>query len=105
MLTSSKSQSVVRQTVQGSSFEERVFNSSVSLKVAISQYAMHLSVDERYRLFKQLDSILNTDDWHEDDKLPAASSFQDFLKWMIYSKYFKCTCGLAHSTCSVDRKF
>jgi hypothetical protein len=78
-----------RWVPEAAGFEERVFNSLVSLKVAVSQYAMHLSTDERQRLFAELDSVINTDDWHEEDKLPAIESFRDFLKWMIYSKYNK----------------
>lgn len=69
------------------SFDERIFDSLVSLKVAISQYAMHLDASERRRLFEELDSKINVEDWHEDDMLPAVSSLQEFLKWMIYSKH------------------
>jgi hypothetical protein len=75
--------------IQTSSFEEKVFSSLVSLKVSVSKYAMHLSHHERHRVFQQLDSVINTDDWHEEDELPQIGAFEDFLKWMIYSKYFK----------------
>jgi hypothetical protein len=80
---------VSRSVPEAAGFEERVFNSLVSLKVAVSQYAMHLSTEERQRLFGELDSVINTEDWHEEDQLPAIDSFRDFLKWMIYSKYNK----------------
>jgi len=73
------------------SFDERIFDSLVSLKVAISQYAMHLGAAERQRLFEELDSKINVEDWHEDDTLPAVSSLQEFLKWMIYSKHCQWT--------------
>jgi hypothetical protein len=69
------------------SFEEKIFNSLVSLKVAVAAYAMHLDGDERARLFAALDDKINVDDWHEDDALPAVRSFVDFLKWMIFARH------------------
>lgn len=79
--------SIIR-AVSRPSFEERLFDSLVSLKVAVSQYAMHLPSDERRRIFDRLDSVINVDDWHEEDNLPILNSFRDFLKWMIYAKRF-----------------
>jgi hypothetical protein len=73
------------------SFEEHIFDTLVSLKVAVSQYAMHLGRDERARLFEELDSKINVEDWHEGDKLPTPQSFVEFLKWMIYSKHSEWT--------------
>jgi hypothetical protein len=75
----------------GRTFEEKIFDSLVSLKVAVSAYAMHLSADERSRLFAELDDKINVDDWHEEDKLPAVNSFLQFLKWMIYAHHHKWT--------------
>jgi len=91
LLGSSTPQTFTRITPQQSSFQEKIFTSLVSLKIAVSQYAMHLSSDERHRIFDQLDFVINIDDWHEDDNLPSPQSFQNFLKWMIYSKYFRWT--------------
>ena len=97
VLTPNKTQTVERPIVPSVSFEEKVFNALVSLKVTISQYAMHLSGDERGRLFDALDSVINVDDWHEEDTLPTPKSFKEFLKWMIYSKYLKWTSiGVSH---------
>lgn len=75
----------------GHTFEEKIFDSLVSLKVAVSAYAMHLSADERSRLFAELDDKINVDDWHEEDKLPAVHSFVQFLKWMIFARHHKWT--------------
>jgi hypothetical protein len=72
-------------------FEEKIFDSLVSLKVAVAAYAMHLSADERDRLFAELDDKINVDDWHEEDKLPAVYLFVQFLKWMIFSGHQKWT--------------
>jgi hypothetical protein len=73
------------------SFEEKIFDALVSLKLAVAHYAMHLGIDERARLFAELDDKINADDWHEDDKLPTAHSFVQFLKWMIFAGYHKWT--------------
>jgi uncharacterized UPF0160 family protein len=80
---------VTRAIPEATDFAERVFNSLVALKVAVSQYAMHMSDAERHRIFAELDSVINTEDWHEEDELPKVEAFKDFLKWMIYSKYNK----------------
>jgi hypothetical protein len=82
-------QTFLRTVPESASFEEQIFNSLVSLKVAVSQYAMHLTTEERHRIFAELDSLINVDDWHEDDQLPNIVAFKDFMKWMIYSRYFK----------------
>lgn len=85
LVLSKGSEKIFQQVSAGGSFEERLFHSLVSLKVSISTFAMHLSAAERARLFEALDDTINVDDWHEGDKLPAAASFQQFLRWMIYS--------------------
>lgn len=77
----------IQQTgIGGEPFETRVFDALVALKVAISQYAMHLSSNDRHKLFDQLDFVVNVDDWHEEDALPVVQSFQNFLKWIVYTK-------------------
>src|SRR5487761_1059138 len=72
---------VLRSVPQQASFEEKIFNSLVALKISVSQYAMHLSNDERRRLFVRLDEVINIEDWHEEDTLPILGSFINFLKW------------------------
>lgn len=88
-VSAKKSGTVIQSIPQQASFDEKLFDSLVQLKVAVSQYAMHLPADERHRIFERLDSVINLDDWHEEDKLPRLESFRDFLKWMIYAKHFQ----------------
>jgi hypothetical protein len=83
-----KGRSILRAVPKFASFEEKIFDSLVSLKVAVSQYAMHLPKEERFRLFARLDELINVEDWHEDDTLPTSSSFVSFLKWIIFSENF-----------------
>jgi hypothetical protein len=73
------------------SFEEKLFDSLVSLKVAVATYAMHLSADERSQLFAELDEKINPDGWHQDDTFPGVESFVQFLKWMIFAGHHKWT--------------
>jgi hypothetical protein len=87
-LGAQSSKSVVRSTPIQANLQQRVFDSGVEMKVAVSQYAMHLSPETRQKLFHDLDEVVNVDDWYEEDTLPRYDSFRDFLKWIIYSKRF-----------------
>jgi hypothetical protein len=87
-ISSQKGQTLLRSVPQQASFEEKIFDSLVALKVAVSRYAMHLPAEERVRLFVRLDQLINVEDWHGEDTLPLLSSFVDFLKWIIFSENF-----------------
>jgi hypothetical protein len=89
MVVGRQLQTLARAIPESANFAEQVFNSLVALKVSVSQYAMHLSTEERHRIFEELDSVINVEDWHEGDTLPKINAFKEFLKWMIYSKYSK----------------
>jgi hypothetical protein len=80
--------STVRTTPVHPSFQQRVFDASVEMKVAVSNYAMHLTPETRAKLFHDLDEVVNVEDWYEEDALPSALSFRDFLKWTIFSKRY-----------------
>lgn len=77
-----------RRPARRNSLNEELFSELVKLKIAVAQYAMHLSRDTRHKIFDDLDSLLNPDDWYEEDKLPQMTSFRDFLKWTVYAKRF-----------------
>jgi hypothetical protein len=89
-LTTERSASIqlVRRTQWEPAIESKLFDTLVSLKVAISRYAMHLSTTERQRLFGALDGLLNKEDWYDEDELPRPASFLNFLKWMLFAKNF-----------------
>jgi hypothetical protein len=88
VLEAQSSKSVMRSTPIQPNLQQRVFDSAVEMKVAVSQYAMHLSPETRQKLFHDLDEVVNVDDWYEEDTLPRYDSFRDFLKWTIYSNRF-----------------
>lgn len=88
VLGANVTKSTVRTTPLQPSFRQRVFDAIVEMKVAVSNYAMHLAPETRAKLFHDLDEIVNVDDWYEEDALPNTVSFRDFLKWTIYSKRY-----------------
>ena len=68
---------------EGHAFESRVFDALAGAKVLSSQVAMHLEQELRDRLFRQLDSLHETDQWEEGDEPLNQSSFQTFLKAIL----------------------
>lgn len=73
-----------RQGVVVKTLAEKLYDSLANAKVATAQVAMHLDENWRTRLFAQLDDLLNVDDWHEDDEPVEGSSFETFLRVIIY---------------------
>jgi hypothetical protein len=79
--------SLTRTTaVDGQPLEVRVFNALAAAKVLTSQVAMHLERHFHERLFRQLDSLHDTDEWEDDDEPINPSSFQTFLKAILTIK-------------------
>ncbi len=65
---------------------ERLQHSAMELKQAVAPYAMHLSYDQRHRVFDEIDFLLDVEGWDEDDAQPARTSFVNFLKWAAETK-------------------
>jgi hypothetical protein len=87
-LGSNGSQVLTLPTRPNETLETRLFDVLVNLKVSVSEYAMHISAEERHKIFDQLDAVINVEDWHEEDDLPRAGAFREFLKWLVYSGCF-----------------
>lgn len=66
--------------------DEKLFDSRVHLKVAVASYAMHLTAEDRSRLFGELDYLLEPEGWDGGDQLPSAGSFRQFLKWLVFTR-------------------
>jgi len=81
---------------QDRNHELELFEALVKFKVLTSQVAMHLDDDWRTRLFRQLDSLLDVNEWDNDDQPPTAESFHTFLK-MILSRGIEVRPGLGAS--------
>ena len=74
-------------TVPGADLEDMLFENRASLKIAVSKVAMHLSSEWREVLFRQLDTLLQLDNWEDGDStLIEQSTFMTFLKFVIYAK-------------------
>jgi hypothetical protein len=67
-------------TSSNASIEERLYESLAGVKVYTSQVAMHMERELRSRLFAQLDSLLDPEEWVEEDEPLRQASFGTFLK-------------------------
>lgn len=68
------------------SLEERLFDATANVKILTAQVAMHLDREWRDKLFAQLDSLHNVEDWDRDDEPVRTGSFATFLKAVIQIK-------------------
>jgi hypothetical protein len=72
-----------RQEVLAKSKVEALFDSRAHFKVLISQIAMHLDGKWRERLFKQIDSLLDADEWAEEDTPPSIKSYRTLIRLLL----------------------
>lgn len=63
--------------------EERLFDATASVKILTSQIAMHLEREWRDKLFRQLDSLHDPNEWEPDDEPVQQASFATFLKAIV----------------------
>jgi hypothetical protein len=70
--------------LEGKPVDEQLYESLAQAKVLTAQVAMHLERSWRSRLFKQLDDLLNPEDWHGGDIPIEAGSFATFLRMIIH---------------------
>ena len=68
------------------SLEEKLYETRADCKIKISQIAMHLQDDWRLGLYKQLDSLMDFENWDDDDLPVSLDSFSTFLRTMAYMK-------------------
>jgi hypothetical protein len=69
---------------QPATVAERLFDALAKFKIRTSQVAMHLDRDWRSKLFGQLDSLLDAQDWEPLDRPPSIESFATFLRMLIF---------------------
>lgn len=70
----------VAENNETKTIEERLFDATANVKILTSQVAMHLDREWRERLFQQLDSLHDPEEWEAEDKPIQQSSFVTFLK-------------------------
>ena len=68
---------------EGQSLERRAFDALAHAKILTSHVAMHLEPETRERLFWQLDSLHDIDEWEDGDEPLNQSSFETFLKAIL----------------------
>ena len=71
-------------TVTTGALEERLFDAVASAKMLTSQVAMHLKKEWRSKLFHQIDSLHDIEEWEFEDAPLQQSSFATFLKGIIH---------------------
>lgn len=62
------------------SVEERLFDATASVKILTSAVAMHLDSVWREKLFRQIDSLHDPEEWDPEDTPVRQASFNTFLK-------------------------
>lgn len=62
---------------------EQIYAALQSVKVLTAGVAMHLKSDWRHRLFKQLDSLHDEDEWVEGEQPVELESFRTFLRTIL----------------------
>lgn len=65
------------------SIEEKLFDATASVKMISSKVAMHLDRNRRNKLFSQIDSLHDIEEWDEEDMPIKDSSFETFLKAIL----------------------
>lgn len=63
---------------------ERLYDALARVKLLTARVSMHLDTEWRSRIFEQLDDLLDAEDWHEGDDPIKASSFETFLRMIIF---------------------
>lgn len=66
--------------------ETRLFDALAAVKILTAQVAMHLDGEWRTKLFAQLDSLHDPEEWEAGDEPINQSSFQTFLKAFLAIK-------------------
>jgi hypothetical protein len=70
------------------SAEARLFDAKANVKIYTSQVAVAMRIDEnrRKQLYRQIDSVLDADEWMEGDEPLTLGSYQTFLRLMFVIK-------------------
>lgn len=65
------------------STEEKLFDSKADAKRFMSQIATRIQEKRKKQLYRQLDSILDIDEWIEGDEPLTLTSYQTFMRLML----------------------
>lgn len=77
--------SIGGSNLNASSVHEALFDALVGFKLKTSRLASaHFTKLERDRLFKQLDSLFDTESWDSSDAIASEASFVTLLRMVLY---------------------
>lgn len=65
---------------------EKLFDVTAAVKVWTAQLAMHLPLDARDRLFRQIDTLHDAEEWTESDTPVSIESYKTLVRAIIYHK-------------------
>lgn len=83
---SSSEEATSQIKLENVSLEETLFNNRASLKIITSRYgASHIEPELRKNLFFQIDWLLKSEEWEENDNLPTEESFKTLIKFILNS--------------------
>jgi hypothetical protein len=86
-LTPSAYGSARAATAQPASLTERLFDALAAFKLKTAMLAAaHFNHEERARLFKQLDSLLDAESWDSADVVTTEASFTTLLRMVLFLK-------------------
>lgn len=71
---------------ENTELENRLFTSKAYCKFQASKFVSQLGMEWRRKFFAQLDSLMDPDDWDEDDPVVELESFDTFLRMMVLLK-------------------
>jgi hypothetical protein len=70
-------------TRTGTGLKEQLYDARAAFKVQTAQIAMHLDMCVRSKLFRQLDSLLDYENWEPEDAPPTLASYLTFLRMLL----------------------
>lgn len=73
-------------TNAGSKLEADLRDSRSSFKVLVSRVSMHLGIAWLQKLFAQIDSLLDVEEWDTSDPVPNAETARTFIRLLLAMK-------------------
>ncbi len=68
------------QHLQANTLDNRIFNETSFYKTYTAAVAMHLTGEWRDNFFKQIDRLIDPENWDDEDELISRASFQTLIK-------------------------
>lgn len=84
--STSSSSWTLTQPVAQRPVAEQLFLALAEAKIWTSKIAMHLDVETRDRLFRQLDILHEVDEWAEGDQPLSLASYKSMVRAMLFHK-------------------